>query len=208
MVKLKLQRLNNTAHLRQDPIIDERIRRIQQDPHVSQVRQDLLKQLEPLCSEFRSEDRQSSYVPAWLRESGHDTRSQRIADYRQDDRDGGGCFGSQSSRRPMGDDHIHIETSQVRNKRRKLIVVAVRPAVLDDKIPSFLIAEIAQAQAKGFRTFGQTVSRRQTQESDPKDLRRWLLRTRLERPRNRRTAKKCDELAPLHVPSARTTRCP
>src|SRR5262245_55295093 len=186
MVKLKLQRLSNTAHLRQDPIVEERIRRIQENPHVRQVRQDLLKQLEPLCSEFRSEDRQSSYVPAWPREAGDDTRSQRIADYRQDDRDGGGCFGGQSSRRPMGDDHIDIETSQVRNERRKLIVVAVRPAVLDDKIPSFLIAEIAQAHAKGFRTFGQTVSRRQTQESDPKGLRRWLLRECEARPGQRR----------------------
>jgi hypothetical protein len=34
-----------------------------------------------------------------------------------------------------------------------------------------------------------------------------LLRTRRERPRSRRTAEKCDELAPLHVPSERTTPC-
>jgi hypothetical protein len=56
----------------------------------------------------------------------------------------------------VGDDHIDLETSQIRNERRKPIIVAIRPAVLDDKIPSVLIAEIAQARAKGFWAFGQT----------------------------------------------------
>ena len=98
----------------------------------------------------------------------------------------------------MGDDHIDLETSQVRHERRKPIIVAIRPAVFDDKIPSFLIAEIAQARAKGLWAFGQTVRSGRSQEPDPKDLRRWLLRTRSERPRNRRTAEKRDELAPSH----------
>ena len=78
----------------------------------------------------------------------------------------------------MGDDHIDLETNQVRKERRKLIIVAIRPAVLDDKIPSLLIAEITKAGAKGLRTFGQTVSSGRSQEPDPKDLRRWLLRAR------------------------------
>ena len=34
-----------------------------------------------------------------------------------------------------------------------------------------------------------------------------LLCTRSKRPRSRRTAEKRDELAPLHVPTARTTLC-
>ena len=82
----------------------------------------------------------------------------------------------------MGDDHIDLETSQVRKERRKPIIVAIRPPVLDDKIPSLLIAEIAQTRAKGLWAFGQTVSSGRSQEPDPKDLRRWLLRARCERP--------------------------
>ena len=72
----------------------------------------------------------------------------------------------------MGDNHIDLETNQVRKERRKPIIVAIRPAVLDDKIPSFLIAEIVQARAKSLRALGQTVSSGQPQEADPKDLRR------------------------------------
>ena len=92
------------------------------------------------------------------------------------------CFGGQSCRRSMGDDHIDLETSQVRKERRKPIIPAIRPPVLDDKIPSLLIAEIAQTRAKGLGAFGQTVSSGRSQEPDPKDLRRWLLRARCERP--------------------------
>ena len=54
--------------------------------------------------------------------------------------------------------HKLPETNEVGEQSRKLIVVAVRPAVLDDKIPSFPIAELTKARAKGLRTFGQAVS--------------------------------------------------
>ena len=100
------------------------------------------------------------------------TRTQSIADYREDNGDGGGCLGGQSCRRAVGDNHIDVETNQVCKERRKPIIVAIRPAVLNDKIPSLLIAEIAQARAKGLRALGQTVSSGQAQEPDPKDLRR------------------------------------
>jgi hypothetical protein len=72
LVKFKLQRLRDTFHLRQDRLVD-RIRRIQQYPYVHQVRQDLLEQFEPLCSEFRIEKRQSGHIAARPREVGHDT---------------------------------------------------------------------------------------------------------------------------------------
>jgi hypothetical protein len=88
---------------------------------------------------------------------------------------------------PWVDDHIDLETNQVRKQRRKPIIVAIRPAVLDDKIPSLLIAEIAQARAKSLGAFGQTVSSGQTQKPDAKDLRRRLLRPRRDRPRHRCT---------------------
>ena len=61
-------------------------------------------------------------------------------------------FGGQSSRRPMGDDHIDIEPSEVRNERRKPIIVAIRPSVLDDKIPSLLIAELQPFAEAGDRS--------------------------------------------------------
>ena len=82
----------------------------------------------------------------------------------------------------MGDDHIDLETNEVRKERRKLIILAIRPAVLDDKIPSLLIAEITKARAKGLGAFRQTICSGQTQEPEPKDLRRWLLPARGERP--------------------------
>ena len=110
---------------------------------------------------------------------------------------GGGLLGGQSCRRAMGDDHIDVETNQVRKERRKPIIVAIRPAVLDDKIPSLLIAEITQAGAKDLGTFGQTVSSGRSQEPDPKDLRRWLLRARGQRP--------CAAAPPISVMNSR--RC-
>jgi hypothetical protein len=71
-----------------------------------------------------------------------------------DDWDRGGCLGGQSCRRAVGDNHIDLETNQVRKESRKPIILAIRPAVLDHKIPSLLIAEIAQTRAKGLRALG------------------------------------------------------
>jgi hypothetical protein len=72
LVELQFERLCDTIHFRQDRLVYG-IRQIQQESHVRQARQGLLEQLEPLCSEFRIEERQSGHVPAWPREAAHDT---------------------------------------------------------------------------------------------------------------------------------------
>ena len=50
----------------------------------------------------------------------------------------------------MGDNHINVEIDQFRQQRRKSFIVAISPAVLNDKISSLLIAQVAQAVAESF----------------------------------------------------------
>ena len=119
------------------------------------VRQGLLEELEPLCCEFRIEERQSGYVPAWPRKARDDTRSQSIADDRT--RRSGivvvACLAAKTPGVPWVTITSTLSRSEVIvTERRKSIVVAVRPAVLDDKIPSLQIAELQPFAEAGDRS--------------------------------------------------------
>ena len=74
--------------------------------------------------------------------------------------------------------------------------MAVRPAGLDNNIPSFLMAEYTQPVAESLRAFPQTVCANRTEKSDPKELAA-VLRACSEWPGSS-AAKKCDELPSPH----------
>jgi hypothetical protein len=76
----------------------------------------------------------------------------------------------------MCDDHIDPKANQISEQSRKTIVLAISPAGFDHKILPLPIAELTKARAKGLEAFAQTFGSTQTQEPDPKDLRRLLLR--------------------------------
>jgi hypothetical protein len=59
----------------------------------------------------------------------------------------------------MGDDDIDLETDQFRQQRRKPVITAVRPAVFDDEVLPFMLAELTQASSKRVGALGQAVGR-------------------------------------------------
>ena len=63
----------------------------------------------------------------------------------------------------MGDDHSDVQMNQFCCEGRELVEPPVRPSVLNDDVPSFLITEITKTHAKCLNSFGQTRSRRRTQ---------------------------------------------
>ena len=79
------------------------------------------------------------------------------------------------------------------------------PEGVELQVTAFDPAEIAQACKQGFKVRRRLVGAPYSEPGDGADLGR--LRTRGQRPGCYRAAEKCDELASLHVPSARTTLC-
>src|SRR5262245_27782691 len=97
----------------------------------------------------------------------------------------------------MGDEHVDVEPKELVGQYWQPVVIPVRPTELDDEIAPYEPAEIAKARAKRRNATCVTGRGHQTEEADTSDLGR--LRTRRERPRDRRAAEQRDELAAFHV---------
>jgi len=106
------------------------------------------------------------------------------------------------------DEHVDVEPKQLLGERGQPVVIALRPAELDEKIATFDPAEIAKSSPQRRDATRVTGRGHKTQEADARRLGR--LRVRRERPRRRRAAQERDKLAPfqlteLHVlPQQRT----
>jgi hypothetical protein len=157
LTKRQLARTGHFTHLRQDRFIHG-VCQIQNDADLRQIGHRLVEYFEPFCSQLRLEKCRSRDIGVRMREIRYNTRADSIPHHRNDNRNRGcGLLGGKSPRRTMRDNHINLAGNQLREKRGQPLIVSVRPAVLDDDIPSFLITEIAQAGAECFSAFGQTV---------------------------------------------------
>ena len=110
----------------------------------------------------------------------------------------------------MRDDHIDFACDQLRDQLGQALIVAIRPAALDNNVAPLLIAERAQPVAESLRAFPQTVCASRTEKSDPKELAA-VLRACGEWPGSS-AAKKCDEFpsphgSPLGPTSQRSDVC-
>jgi hypothetical protein len=107
----------------------------------------------------------------------------------------------------MGYEHIDVEVYQFGCQFREAVVSALGPPILENNVVALLVSELAKARSQRVDVASVFRTRRYAQKADPVDVSPWL-RARYEWPCGRHAAKKCDELAPLHVPSARDHAMP
>src|ERR1700730_16517218 len=101
----------------------------------------------------------------------------------------------------MRSDHRHLTAYQIGCEVGQSVGLVLRPAIVDRQILAFDITSFFQALAERAQAVW-VVKVGRIDAEKPDHRHRWLLRTRRERPRDRRTADKCDELAPPHWPSS------
>jgi len=98
---------------------------------------------------------------------------------------------------PLVGDQCHVPPDQIRRHRRQPIIVSVRPAIFDLDVVTLDVAGIGQCVAERreirFTSFGRKAR-------EPPDHRHCLLRSRRERPNNRRATHKRNEFPPFHCP--------
>jgi hypothetical protein len=107
----------------------------------------------------------------------------------------------------MDYEHIDFEVYQFGCKLREAVVSALGPPILENNVVALLVSELAKARSQGVDVASVFQARGYAQKADPVDIPPWL-RARQQWPCGRHAAKKCDELAPLHVPSARDHAMP
>ena len=93
--------------------------------------------------------------------------------------------------------HGHLATNQIGRQCRQAIVLALGPGIFDRYVLALDIAGFTQALPERAQACSEQFRRFALKEPDHRHRR--LLRPRRERPRNRRAAKKRDELPPPHV---------
>src|SRR5262249_58878888 len=97
---------------------------------------------------------------------------------------------------PAREDHAHLPADQIGRQCRQSVVVTFRPAVFDRHILAFDIARFLQTLVERRDLLAQRSGRCGIEEAGHRHRR--LLRTRRERPSDRRAADYQDELAPFH----------
>src|SRR5262245_26207108 len=102
----------------------------------------------------------------------------------------------------MGNEHINFEIHQFGCEFGEAFVSALGPPILEDNVVALLVSALAKTRSEGVDLPSVFRARRHAHKADPVDLPGWL-RARHEWPCGCHATEKCDELAPLHVPSAR-----
>jgi hypothetical protein len=90
-----------------------------------------------------------------------------------------------------------LSADQIGHQYRQMIVLAFQPVVLDRHVLAFDITGFVEAFAERSHLARYGIGRSVVEEPDHGQSR--LLRTRGERPPNRRAAKKADEFASSHA---------
>src|SRR5215831_18096592 len=149
-----------------------------------------MQQFKPLCLQRAEEEADARQVAAWLVETFHQAKVNRIASRDEDNWNGRRCCLSRAGRGNSAtgcNDHRHLAANQITRQRWELIVVTQRPAKIDLHILSIEVAEFAQpALERDYVSYG-IFWRPAAEKSDHRHRR--LLRPRRERPR--RCAAEC-----------------
>ena len=180
------------------------IGRINDNGDLGQRRNRFLDQLDALGADLGQEKGQSGQIPAGTGETGHEPDVDGIGHSAHHNWNGrGGLLGCSCAGCAMGYEHIDVEVYQFGCQFGEAVVSALGPPILEDNVVALLVSELAKTRSQGVELASVFRARRHAQKADPVNLPRWL-RARHEWPSDRRAAEKCDELAPLHVPSAGT----
>ena len=166
---------------------------IEEDRDPRQSGDRLLQQLQTLRLELCGEGGQSCDVRIRTRQIGHDAAAKGVADGAHDDGNRrGGLLGGEHRLGAPSENDVHFEADEIIRQIGESLVASFGVAVLEANVLALDVAEIVECLSKGID--GRPGFERQDTDGDyfPR-----LLRTRRERPRDRRAADKRDEGAPL-----------
>jgi hypothetical protein len=123
-----------------------RVSGVQQHGDRGQGGHDFLEQLEPLAAQLRRNDAEAGQISTRPRQISNQTRGNRIADDRHDDRNGGARrLERLRRRRPAGDDDVRPAADQLGRKPRQRLQPVLSPFPLDLDGASLDIPELSQA---------------------------------------------------------------
>ena len=163
-----------------------------------------MQEPQPLGHHLRGEKIDAGRVAARPGETGDKTQLDRVSADTEDDRGRRRCsFGRERGHAAGRGDHGHTAADQISHQCRQAIELALQPVVLDRHVLAVDVAIFVEAFAERGHKARVAIGRPVSNKPDHRQGR--LLRGRRKRPRNRCAADKRNELAPLHVPSVRTT---
>src|SRR5262249_47029333 len=170
--------------------------RVDERGYCAPVGEQLVQQLQSLPIRFRTQRGHACEVTARSVQAGYETDLNRIGAGHKNNGDRGGFSLGRYRRLAVRDNHAHLTTNQIGCQCRQSIAVPFRPAVFDRHVAALDIAGFRQALAKRGQELGILTRRPGVEKPKPGHPR--LLRAGCARPRDRRAAEQCDELAPLH----------
>src|SRR5262245_1255279 len=161
-------------------------------------RNEFAQEPQSLRPQLRGEHVHPGGVAARPVEAGDQTKCDRVAAAGKDNRNFcGRRLGGNRGSRSRCDDHVDLPANQISRERRQLIIFTLGPAVLDSHVAALDVAHFTQTVAERGNERRERHGRCGVEEPD--HLHR-LLRACRNRPRGRRTAEQCDELAAFHCP--------
>src|SRR5262249_52351010 len=167
--------------------------------HPLDAGRDLLKQLQPFPDDRVLERREPGDIATWFRQIRNEAAADRVGDVGEDDRDGAGfALEGLHHRSDAGEDQV-ARSDELGRVFLKELGVARGPAVLEADVVAFLPAELLHRlpeRREPRLRFGVALGSGRDDPDPPHPVR--LLRARRERPRRRRAAEQCDELASFH----------
>ena len=176
---------------------DIRISRVDQESDRPHLRQQLAQQLEPLRGHGIAQPADPRHVSARTIKAGHQAELHRVAaGGKHDGNDRRRSLGGNARRGDAGGgDDRNLTTDQIGGKRRQIVILALRPAILDRNIAALNIAD-SQRGLPGTRPgSGETVGENTTEIP----ISASTAAARAPRAATcRRAAEQRDELAALH----------
>ena len=126
--------------------LDIRIIRIYEHADRGGFWDELVQQLQPLCSKINEIVSYAGCVPARVIETAHETRRDRVSSSGEYDRDHGSCsLGRKRRRRGSRGYDGHLPTHQIGRQGRQSVVLAFCPPILDRHVATFDKTGLIQA---------------------------------------------------------------
>ena len=154
------------AHALDDPF-PEGIAGNPQNHDSGDRRHRFFEHLQALHADLVEKQREAGDVAARPRQAGCEPHGDGVPAHGHDrDRLRRGA-GGQRAGRARGKDHLHLEIDELFREPGQVVVLAMRPALLDDKVAAFHVSQILQAALERLE---QIVGRLGAQEADTHDL--------------------------------------
>src|SRR5215472_7000055 len=117
---------------------------IRKDSDLFECRDDLLEQLQTLWRQIHDLGGNPGRVPTWLSKTFHQALSNRVGDNAHDDWNSRSCLLRRADAICMCYEYVRIKPHEFRRETGQMLGASLRPAVVDQDIPSFVVPQITQ----------------------------------------------------------------